>query len=173
MTPQAAITSTAVEFRRLTVDDLNHLRGIRAEALQQHPQSFGSPEEEQGGETMEAAYRRWLNGVMVGAFDCENMVGVAGFYVPLDKRSQHRGHIYSVYVRESSRSKGVGDRLVKEVLALAEARVEQVHLAVVVTATAALKTYQRNGFEIYGTDPRVCRIGEATWDNYLMVKRLR
>jgi hypothetical protein len=61
----------------------------------------------------------------------------------------------------------------KELLALAEARVEQVHLAVVLTATAAIKTYKRKGFEIYGTDPRVIRIRDVTHDKYLMMKRFR
>lgn len=83
------------------------------------------------------------------------------------------GHIYTVYVKENSRGKGVGDRLIKELLADAETRVEQVHLAVVSTATAAIKTYKRNGFEIYGTDPRVVRIGDAMYDNYLMIKKFR
>jgi ribosomal protein S18 acetylase RimI-like enzyme len=122
---------------------------------------------------MLAAYRRWLSGIVLGAFAGQTLVGVAGFYVSPDKRSQHRGHIYSVYVREASRGKGVGDRLIKELLARAAVRVEQVHLAVLLTATEAIKTYQRNGFEIYGTDPRVVRIGNTTYDQYFMMKKLR
>ena len=88
-----------------------------------------------------------------------------------DRRSRHRGHIFTVYVKENGRGKGVGDRLIKELLAHAEACVEQVHLAVLLTATAAIKTYKRNGFEIYGTDPRAIRIGDTTYDKYLMVRK--
>src|SRR5712671_5123478 len=164
MTSQAAIAPAGVKFRRLTVDDLDLLREIRAEALQKYPQSFATLEEDQGGDAMMAAYRHWLSGTILGAFECQTLVGTAGFYVSPDKRSQHRGHIFTVYVREISRGKGVGDRLIKELLAHAEARVEQVHLAVVLTATAAIKTYKRNGFEIYGTDPCVIRIGGVTYD---------
>ena len=171
MTSQAPVAPADVKIRRLTVDDLDLLREIRAEALQKYPQSFGTPEEEQGGDTMLAAYRHWLGGTILGAFECETLIGVAGFYVSPDKRSQHRGHIFTVYVKENSRGKGVGDRLIKELLAFAEARVEQVHLSVVLTATAAIKTYKRNGFEIYGTDPRVIRIGDATYYKYLMMKK--
>ena len=171
MTSQALVASADVKIRRLTVDDLDLLREIRAEALQKYPQSFGTPEEEHGGDTMLAAYRHWLGGTILGAFECGTLIGVAGFYVSPDKRSQHRGHIFTVYVKENSRGKGVGDRLIKDLLALAEARVEQVHLSVVLTATAAIKTYKRNGFKIYGTDPRVIRIGNATYDKYLMVKK--
>jgi ribosomal protein S18 acetylase RimI-like enzyme len=173
MSSQVAIVPVGVRVRQLTADDLDVFRAIRAEALQEYPETFGSLEEDQGGDAMEAAYRHWLSGTILGAFECESLVGVAGFYVSPDKRSQHRGHIYSVYVRETSRGKGVGDQLIKELLALAEARVEQVHLAVLLTATPAIETYRRNGFQIYGTDPRVIRIGDITYDQYLMVKTFR
>ncbi len=173
MTLQAAIAPASVKIRRLTVDDLDLLREIRAEALQKYPQTFGSLEEDQGGDAMVAAYRHWLSSTILGAFECQTLVGTAGCYVSPDKRSQHRGHIYTVYVREASRGKGVGDRLIKELLALAEARVDQVHLAVLLTATDAIKTYKRNGFEIYGLDPRVIRIGDVAYDQYLMMKRFR
>lgn len=172
MASNAVIPQADVAIRRLTVDDLDCLRDIRAEAIQAHPQSFGSPEEDEGGEAMMAAYRHWLNGTILGAFGGGGLIGVAGFYVPSYKRSQHRGHIFSVYVRENDRGKGIGDQLIKELLAHARSRVEQVHLAVVSTSAAAIKTYIRNGFEIYGTDPRVVRIGDTTYDNYLMMKKL-
>jgi ribosomal protein S18 acetylase RimI-like enzyme len=171
MTSHAAMARADVEVRRLTVDDLDLLRDIRAEALQTHPQSFGSPEEDEGGDAMLAAYRHWLSGTILGAFGCGSLIGVAGFYVSADKRLRHRGHIYTVYVREGGRGKGIGDRLIKELLAHAETRVEQVHLAVLTTASAAMKTYKRNGFEIYGTDPRAVRIGDVMYDKYLMVRK--
>ncbi|WP_167770795.1 GNAT family N-acetyltransferase [Bradyrhizobium niftali] len=171
MTSPAADARADVEIRRLTVDDLDLLREIRAEALQTHPESFGSPEEDEGGDTMVAAYRHWLSGAILGAFECGSLIGVGGFYVLPDRRSRHRGHIFTVYVKENGRGKGVGDRLIKELLAHAEACVEQVHLAVLLTATAAIKTYKRNGFEIYGTDPRAIRIGDTTYDKYLMVRK--
>jgi ribosomal protein S18 acetylase RimI-like enzyme len=173
MMSQAGIAPARVEIRHLNVDDLELFREIRTEAVQKYPQTFGSLEEDQGGEAMLAAYRRWLTGTILGAFECQTLVGIAGFYVSSDKRSQHRGHIYTVYVQEGSRGKGFGDRLIKNLLALAEAHVDQVHLAVLVTATDAIKTYKRNGFEIYGLDPRIVRIGDVAYDQYLMMKRFR
>ena len=171
MASDAVIPPADCEIRRLTVDDLDCLREIRAEAIQTHPQMFGSAEEDEGGEVMVAAYRHWLGDTMLGAFRCGGLIGVAGFYVSRYKKSQHRGHIFSVYVRKNDRGKGVGDRLIKELLAHAEARVEQVHLAVLLESTAAINTYKRNGFEIYGTDPAAVRIGEATYDKYFMVRK--
>jgi ribosomal protein S18 acetylase RimI-like enzyme len=163
----AVIPQADADIRRLTVDDLDLFRDIRAEALQKHPQSFWSPEEDEGGDAMMAAYRHWLNGAVFAAFGRSGLIGVAGFYVSTDKRSQHRGHIFTVYVRENDRGNGVGDRLIKELLAHAEACVEQVHLAVLLNANAAIRTYKRNGFEVYGIDPRAVRIGDTTYDKYL------
>ncbi|MET4759835.1 hypothetical protein [Bradyrhizobium ottawaense] len=81
MISHAARAQADVEIRRLNVDDLDLFRDIRAEALQMHPQTFGSPEEDEGGEPMMAAYRRWLDGMILGAFRCGSLMGVAGFYV--------------------------------------------------------------------------------------------
>ncbi|WP_409517567.1 GNAT family N-acetyltransferase [Bradyrhizobium sp. WYCCWR 12699] len=128
MASHAAPAPADLDIRRLTVDDLDHFHDIRAEALRTHPQTFGSREEDEGGEATLAAYRRWLSGVILGAFERGNLIGIAGFYVSPDRRSRHRGHIFTVYVREGGRGRGVGDRLIKELLAHAEACVEQVHL---------------------------------------------
>jgi ribosomal protein S18 acetylase RimI-like enzyme len=170
MTP---LDCASVEIRRLSVDDFDLFREVRAEALQKHPETFGSAEEDQGGEATVAAYRHWLSGTILGAFEREALVGIAGFYISSDKRSRHRGHIFTVYVREANRGKGVGDKLIKELVSLAEARVDQVHLAVLLSATDAIETYKRNGFEIYGIDPRVIRIGDVSYDKYLMIKKFR
>jgi len=39
---------------------------------------------------MLAAYRHWLGGTLLGAFERQGLVGVAGFYVSSDNKSQHR-----------------------------------------------------------------------------------
>ncbi|MBR0964623.1 GNAT family N-acetyltransferase [Bradyrhizobium diazoefficiens] len=171
MTSDATIAPADLEIRRLTVDDLDAFREIRAGALRVYPEMFGSPEEDEGGDAMFAAYRHWLGGTMLGAFGYGSLIGIAGFYVSADMRTKHRGQIYTVYVRENCRGRGVGDRLIRDLLAHAESCVEQVHLAVLVKSTAAIKTYKRNGFEVYGTDPRAVRIGDAVYDKFLMIKR--
>jgi ribosomal protein S18 acetylase RimI-like enzyme len=171
MISDAASAQSDVDIRRLTVDDLELFRDIRAEALRTHPQTFFSPEEEEGGEAMMAAYRHWLSGIILGASGRGNLIGVAGFYVSPARRLQHRGHIFTVYVRENGRGQGIGNLLIKELLVHAEACVEQVHLEVLLEATAAIRTYKRNGFEVYGTDPAAVRIGDATYDKYLMVRK--
>jgi hypothetical protein len=91
MTAQAAIAPAGVEFRRLTVDDLDAFREIRGEALQRFPQSFYSLEEDQGGDAMLAAYRQWLSGTVMGAFACRSLVGIAGFLCLRQTRDHNTG----------------------------------------------------------------------------------
>jgi hypothetical protein len=100
-----AVVPADLESRRLIVDDLDVFREIRAEALQIYPETFGSSEEDEGGDAMVAAYRHWLSGTMLGAFGCGSLIGIAGFYVSADKRTKHRGQIYTVYVRENCRGR--------------------------------------------------------------------
>ena len=175
MTSHIAMGPADTEIRSLSVDDLELFCEIRSEALRTHPHAFGSPEEDEGGEPMLAAYRRLLDSTVLGstvlgAFRSGGLIGLAGFYVSHDKRARHRGHIYSVYERESDRGRGIGDGLIKQLLAHAGPQVEQVHLAVLVQATPAIRTYERNGFEIYARDRGAVRIGDTTYDKYLMAK---
>gem|GEM_PF-6583094 len=50
---------------------------------------------------------------------------------------------------------------------------EQLHLNVVTTNTAAARLYEAVGFSVYGTDPRVLKIDQNYFDEYLMVLNLR
>ena len=160
-------------IKRLTADDIKLFREIREEAMRTNPESFGSPEEEQGGKRQDATYREGLKNEIWGIFEDENLAGVAGFYISSTKESQSCGQIFSLYVRSAYRGKGIGDRLLKHILALAENRVDQVHLCVVHTAEAAIKTCMKNGFEICYTDPHAFRVGDMDYNEHLMVKRLR
>ncbi|MEJ0063610.1 MAG: GNAT family N-acetyltransferase [Alphaproteobacteria bacterium] len=160
-------------IKRLTVDDIEAFHELREEAIALYPESFGSPEEEEGGEARDAAYRRWLNGEILGAFEDGNLVGATGFYIPADEKVQSHGQIFTVYVRAAYRKKGIGDRLLKSILDLAKSRVDQVRLRVVHTAKDAIKTYLRNGFEIYGTESRAVSIGNIHYDEILMEKKLK
>jgi ribosomal protein S18 acetylase RimI-like enzyme len=160
-------------IRQLTLDDIAVFAAMRAEMMRANPESFGSPEEQQGGEAMMDAYRQWLSGHLYGAFEKDRLVGVTGFYVPQDARQRHRAMLFSVYVTKTCRGKGYGDALVKRAIEEASGLAEQIHLQVVTTSQAAIDLYKRNGFEIYGTDPRVFKQGNAFWDEYLMVKKFK
>jgi RimJ/RimL family protein N-acetyltransferase len=50
---------------------------------------------------------------------------------------------------------------------------EQVLLGVGAHNVAAIQTYQKFGFELYGTEPRALKVGSAYVDEQLMILRLR
>jgi ribosomal protein S18 acetylase RimI-like enzyme len=107
-----------------------------------------------------------------GAIQNNQLVGCAGFFIcPLSKMS-HRGVVFSMYIKNGYRGKGIGDALLKAVIAHAKDGVMQLHLTVVTTNQMALKLYQKNGFRIYGTEPRSLKIGDIFYDEHMMVLEL-
>lgn len=159
-------------IRRLTVDDMDAFRELREEAMRLCPESFGSPEEEQGGERQEAAYRDILQkNEILGAFEGDTLVGTAGLHIPDHRQSKVYGDVFTVYVRRAYRGHGFGDQLVKRILALAENRLVQVHFCVVHTADAALKLFQQNGFTVFNVETNAFILGDVSYDELLLVKK--
>jgi ribosomal protein S18 acetylase RimI-like enzyme len=68
------------------------------------------------------------------------------------------------------RRQGIGDALLKAVIAYAKDGVMQLHLTVVTTNQMALKLYQKNGFRIYGTEPRSLKIGDIFYDEHMILE---
>lgn len=58
-------------------------------------------------------------------------------------------------------------------IAHARGRVEQLHAAVVITADPARALYRKLGFVPYGVEPRALRVGEAYFDQELLVLPLK
>ena len=54
-------------------------------------------------------------------------------------------------------------------IAHAKKRVIQLHLTVVTSNTAAVKLYEKNGFRIYGTEPRSLKISDVFYDEHMMI----
>ena len=50
---------------------------------------------------------------------------------------------------------------------------DRLHLVVVTTNATARHLYRSPGFQSYGVEPRALKLGERSWDEELMVPRLR
>ena len=165
-------------IRKLTEDDIDALWNLRLRALKDNPEAFGSTYEEtlqRGQESFRQRLRQpHAETFYIGAFEEESLVGMVGFFRENGLKGQHKGYIISMYTAPEQRGKGVGKALVAE--AIAQARmipeVEQLHLAVVTTNTAARQLYQSLGFEVYGLEPRALKLGDQYWDEELMILRL-
>jgi ribosomal protein S18 acetylase RimI-like enzyme len=169
---------TGIEIRLLTKYDADAYWHLRLEALEREPQSFGESAEEHRKTTIDAAAERLAanpdDNFVFGAFHEGQLVGMAGFLRYQVAKARHKGRIRAVYVRESSRGKGIGRALLVTLLERIKAcpGVEQVTLTVVSEQEAARNLYRSLGFEPYGLEPRGLKVGDRYLDNEHMTLRI-
>jgi ribosomal protein S18 acetylase RimI-like enzyme len=167
-----------MEFRALAADDAAAWWDLRLAALESEPLAYGTSAEEHRATTIADAVTRIANltdgSFLLGGWDLGKLVGMATFFRETGSKERHKGHIYGVYVAASHRGFGLGVRLLAELLdrVRCDPTIEQVLLGVGTHNTAAIRTYQRLGFEIYGTEPRALKVGAQTVDEHQMILRL-
>lgn len=162
--------------RKLTREDGEALWTLRLRALTDNPEAFYVTYEETLASGRERLVEQLCQGAEVfyiGAFD-PDLIGLIYFRREEGRKNRHKGRILSMYVQPERRGQGAGKALLQEVITQAKrlAGVEQLHLSVVTTNTAACSLYHAMGFEVYGTVPRALKMGEQYWDEFLMVLRL-
>jgi len=168
-------------IRPLRPEDIERYRRLRLQGLEEHPDAFGETAEHFKGVTSESLVARLkssenLGGFILVAEDCEQrFVGTVGLAVTDFEKTAHRAILWGMYILPEARGAGLARLLVEECLIRAKAcpRLELVLLSVVTSNQAAFNLYKLSGFEVYGTDPSVLKIGNRYFDEYLMVKSLR
>lgn len=161
---------TETEIRLLTPADAQTYWGLRLEALETEPESFGESAEEHRQTTIEDAARRLAanakDNFVYGAFRRGQMVGMAGFFRHDIIKARHKGRIWGVYVRPACRSQGIGRALLAALLQSIKAiGVEQVSLTVVRGQEAARNLYLSLGFKPYGIEPCGLKIDGRCFDD--------
>ncbi len=160
------------EVRRLVASDAQAYRTLRIEGLTLSPSSFGSSLAEEAEMPASAWAERLDRSFVFGLSEAGALVGIAGFYCEAMRNTRHRGHLVGVYLTPSARGRGGSDLLIAAVIAEARNHVLQLHLVVTQSNRAARRLYERQGFVIYGEDPRGLKVDGVFYDDYLMVLRL-
>lgn len=168
-------------IRPVTEQDMQAFHALRLAGLLAHPEAFGETAEhfktvtsDQIAERLRASEAR--GGFILGAFSQDGaLVGVVGLVRQEGEKMEHRAILWGMYVAPVARGKGIGKSLISECLERAAkvAGLAQVHLSVVTSNQAAVELYKTFGFQIYGTDPGVLKVGATLFDEYLMVKYLK
>jgi ribosomal protein S18 acetylase RimI-like enzyme len=165
-----------IDFRILTAADASAYWKIRLEALEGDPEAFSSSAEDHRLLTVKDVAARLvpsdpLNNFVVGAFAGDQLIGTAGFYRDKGRKSQHKGHVWGVYITREARSSGVGRKMMRALLDRASRLegVEQIVLSFAVSQIAALKLYRAMGFESFGREPRALRVGDRYIDEEFMI----
>lgn len=150
-----------VSVRRLGPDDAEAYRALRLEALQRHPEAFGSSYEEEEPRLIE----RWQENlaaddvVTLGAY-LERDLAAIGTLVPSpNAKSAHKASIYSIYTRWDCRGRGLCTRIMLQLLEEGRRRNRTAfRLFVAEPNVAARRLYERLGFRAYGLEPDATRI---------------
>lgn len=155
-------------IRLLTSADATPYREIRLEALAAYPEAYSSTFEREQGKPLAWFEERLATSDVFGAFDAQELVGVAGFRRVDGAKTEHKAVLWGMYVRPRARKSGTGRRLVDAVSAHAATRVEQLQLAVVSKNEAALRLYAAAGFVVYGREVKALKQDGRYYDEILM-----
>lgn len=164
-----------VIIRRLGIEDCEALTALRIEALTNHPLAFGSSVPEDMNALREQFRARMSvdeDAAVLGAFDRAALVGMVGVRRVPDLKERHKAFVWGMYVAESHRKLGVGERLIRR--AIEEARswpgVIQLHLSVSEAAPEARRMYDRCGFREWGCEPRaLCWHGRYVYEQHMVL----
>jgi ribosomal protein S18 acetylase RimI-like enzyme len=160
--------SADVTIRRLRSDDAASFKAIRLEALKANPELLRSTFEQE--EKLDAAWfaDRLEDDHVIGAFRDGELVGTAGFAIQKGQPNAHKGWLFGMYVRPSSRNLGVGRLMLSAVLDVARENVELVQLGVVRDNGPALRLYESVGFLEFGVEAKASKYGDKYYDEALM-----
>jgi ribosomal protein S18 acetylase RimI-like enzyme len=162
-------------IRVLTPDDVEKYRALRLEALTLEPTAFASSAEDFEKESPESIAKRLhaeaFGNFTLGAFEDEKLVGIATFFVEPRAKTEHKGHLFGMYVTPSVRGKGVAKSLLLTLIERVRTypKLKKINLSVMTTQQAARKLYISVGFEVYGLERNGLKLGEDYFDAEDMV----
>ena len=140
------------------------------------PLAFGSSYEEEVEQPIELVRQR-LSGdgpsAVFGAFAADALVGMAGFAFNDRVKQRHKGGLWGVYVQPQWRGRGLGEGLVKAVIAHASKHVQWLQATVGVTNLDAKRIYNRLGFVPYGLERQGLCVDGVYYDEELLALDLK
>ncbi|KUP08162.1 hypothetical protein Q73_07315 [Bacillus coahuilensis m2-6] len=150
---------------------------LRLEALQDSPTAFATDYEEYVNR--KDRIQRVKNNLMkdsaftVGAFQDDQLVGVATMVIHEQSKLKHKAEIYAVYVSPTQRGRSIGYHLLQKLMKVAKTKnIEQLLLTVEANNQKAICLYQRAGFKQIGIEKNAMKINDIYYDEAYMQKML-
>ena len=148
-----------MKIRCLQPDDADALIVLRREALSSEPLAFGASLEDDrtlSPDFLRASLADGDSFAIIGAFDADTVVGMAGVMRMEKVKARHRAMIWGMFVGRAARGRGVGAAILRAAIDHARAwpGIIQVHLSVTETSEEAARLYRALGFREWGVEPR-------------------
>ncbi|MEM7044374.1 MAG: GNAT family N-acetyltransferase [Pseudomonadota bacterium] len=160
--------------RKLTADDAEAFHALRLEGLESHPCEFGTAVEEEASLPIGVIEQRLDEGQIYGTFLDGELAALAGFRRYERIKKAHKAELFGVYVAKNARGRGLGEMVVRQVIAVARNdHVEQLLATVASLNEPAKALYAKLGFETFGREPRAQKVGDRYYDQEHLVLILR
>lgn len=163
-----------IVYRKLRSGEANDYRRVRLECLKNFPDNFGSSYADEAKIPrlkFEAHIENDSAGnFMFGAFDAENLIGIAGISRADRAKTGHRAEIVQMYVNPQFRGRKIGENLLKAVIeaAFEIEGIESLELSAVADNISAVGLYEKLGFEIYGRRQNYFKENGKYWNQVFM-----
>jgi ribosomal protein S18 acetylase RimI-like enzyme len=150
-------------------------RKARLDCLYHFPDKFGTTYEDEAVKPVLFMESMLLeenpNVFMFGAFERENCIGLCGFIREGRTRTMHRGELVQMYVHPNYHGKGIAKQLVQHTIeeAFRIPGIEQISLSAVANNTAAIRLYEKMGFEHYGLAKNYFRVTDNTYTDQVFM----
>lgn len=162
-----------IETKLLDQTDVDVFRRIRLEALEREPAAFASSYHDWLGLSESEWVRRLSHNIVFVAFRQSEPVGIMGLMRQKPSKMAHRASLIMVYVRKEERGTEVATNLFGMIVRTAAERgISQLELNASVENPAAIRFYQRMGFDEIGRIPAGFIHEGKEIDDILMVRRL-
>lgn len=162
-----------MQIRKLTPDDAAPYHELRLEGLRKYPYAFGESQSEFEVRTIEEiaemipADPDSTEGFILGAFDEQNsLIGIVSLSRNSFKKRAHKAVLWGMYIRTEYHRKGIGAKLVEQLVALARQfkDLEQIELTAATNNERAIQFYESLGFRSFGREPRALQIDGKYYD---------
>jgi RimJ/RimL family protein N-acetyltransferase len=155
-----------VRIARIAPADLSAYKSLRDEGLRLHLDAFDNDIESEHARPPESYIGRLglsepLGGTfLLGAWIDRELVGLIGMERLSLQKLRHSAELNSMMVRPSHTGSGLGDLLMTACVSEARKAIglEQITLRVSTSSTAAIRLYERAGFQACGVVPHVIKL---------------